>query len=74
MLDGATQFPHKEFEALRFLEDGALVAVHGRVRLKPDSPPIALIHIFKFEGDLIIEEWEAAQQLPDDSPNENGAF
>ena len=74
MESSAAEFPQKTFELLRTLEDGDLVAVHGRVRLKPDTPWIALIHIFRFEGDLIIEEWEAAQQVPDNSPNENGAF
>jgi hypothetical protein len=28
---------NKEFEAVRALEDGDLVAVHGRVRLTPSS-------------------------------------
>jgi predicted SnoaL-like aldol condensation-catalyzing enzyme len=70
----AAQFPHKRFEAIRTLADGDLVAVQGRVQLNPDMPWIALIHIFRFEGDLIIEEWEAAQEVPEESPNENGFF
>jgi predicted SnoaL-like aldol condensation-catalyzing enzyme len=37
-------------------------------------PEIALIHIFRFDGDLIIEEWEAAQEVPQESLNENGIF
>ena len=28
----------------------------------------------RIEDGRIIEEWEAAQELPEDSPNENGAF
>ena len=59
---------------MRALEDGDLVAVHGRVRLTPSSPWIALIHIFRFHGNQIIEEWEAGQEVPEDSPNTNGAF
>jgi predicted SnoaL-like aldol condensation-catalyzing enzyme len=74
MEESADQFPHKKFEAIRVLADGNLVAVHGRVQLSPDMPRIALIHIFRFEGDLIIEEWEAAQEAPKGSPNENGFF
>jgi predicted SnoaL-like aldol condensation-catalyzing enzyme len=74
MEESAAQFPHKRFEAIRTLTDGDLVAVHGRVQLNPDMPWIALIHIFRFEGDLIIEEWEAAQEVPEESPNENGVF
>ena len=74
MQESAAQFPRKEFEAMRVLADGNLVAVHGRVQLQPEMPWIALIHIFRFEGDLIIEEWEAAQEEPEESPNENGIF
>ena len=74
MEEGAAKFPHKEFEALRALEDRDLVAVHGRVRLTSSSPWIALIHIFRFQDNQIIEEWEAGQEVPKDSPNENGVF
>jgi len=73
MEKSAHQFPQM-FEPIRALEDGDLVAVHGKVQLNPDLPWIALIHIFRFEGDLIIEEWEAAQEAPKESPNENGIF
>ena len=74
MEENAATFPQKEFEALRALEDGDLVAVHGRVRLTPSSAWIALIHIFRFQDNQIIEEWEAGQEVPKDSPNQNGAF
>jgi predicted SnoaL-like aldol condensation-catalyzing enzyme len=68
------EFPNKVFEAVRVLEDGDFVVVHGKVRLNPDMPEIALIHIFRFEDGSIIEEWEAAQEVPKVSPNENGMF
>jgi predicted SnoaL-like aldol condensation-catalyzing enzyme len=74
MEENAATFPQKEFEALRALEDEDLVAVHGRIRLTPSSPWIALIHIFRFESNQIIEEWEASQEVPKDSPNKNGVF
>lgn len=74
MEEGAVQFPNKTFEVVRTLEDGDLVAIHGKVRLNPDTPEIALIHIFRFDGELIIEEWEAAQEVPQASPNQNGMF
>ena len=70
----ASQFPNKVFEHIRALEDGDMVAVQGWVRLKPDMPQIALIHLFRFEGDKIIEEWEAAQEVPKEFPNKNGMF
>lgn len=74
MEESADHFPHKRFEAIRALEDGDLVAVHGKIQLNPDMPWIALIHIFRFDVDLIIEEWEGAQEAPKESPNENGFF
>ena len=74
MEENAAQFPNKVFEVVRTLEDGNFVVVHGKVRLNPDMPEIALMHIFRFDGDLIIEEWEAAQEVPQESPNENGMF
>lgn len=74
MEESGGKFPKKVFEAVRTLEDGDLVAVHGKVCLNPDIPEIALIHIFRFADDLIIEEWEAAQEVPQESPNENGMF
>jgi predicted SnoaL-like aldol condensation-catalyzing enzyme len=74
MEENAATFPQKEFEAVRALEDGDLVAVHGRVRLTLSSPWIALIHIFRFQDNQIIEEWEAGQEVPKDSPNKNGVF
>ena len=74
MEDSARQFPNKVFEVKRILEDGDLVAVHARVRISPEGPDYALIHIFRFESGKIAEIWEAAQEVPKDSPNQNGMF
>src|SRR5437763_13865783 len=54
MEEGAANFPNKEFEALRALEDGDLVAVPGRVRLPPRSRWMALVHIFRFQARRIL--------------------
>ena len=74
MQESGLQFPNKVFKPVRMLEDGDFVAVHGKVRLNPEMPEIALIHIFRFEEGLIIEEWEAAQEVPGESVNEHGMF
>src|SRR2546423_15600508 len=50
MEESAVKFPKKEFEAVRDLEDGVLVAVHGLVRFTPSSPWIPLVHIFAFQA------------------------
>jgi predicted SnoaL-like aldol condensation-catalyzing enzyme len=73
MEENAQQFPNKKYETLRALEDKDLVAIQGKVSLSPDSQ-WSVIHIFRFEGDLIIEEWEASQEAIKDSPNEYGIF
>jgi predicted SnoaL-like aldol condensation-catalyzing enzyme len=73
MEENAGQFPDKKYETLRLLEDGDLVAVHGKVTLSPESQ-WSVIHIFRFEDDLIVEAWEASQEVLKDSPNENGIF
>ena len=73
MEENAQQFPNKEYENLRVLEDGDLVAVHGKVVLSPESQ-WSVIHLFRFENNMIIESWEASQELLTDSPNEYGIF
>jgi len=74
MEENAAGFPNKTFEVQRALEDGDLVAVHSRLRLKPDMPEIAAVHIVRFEGGRIVEMWDVGQQVPAESPNENGMF
>ncbi len=74
MEESAAALPNKAFEAVRVFEDGDFVIVHGRIRLEPGGAEYALIHLFRFDGDRIIEEWEAAQEVPKASPNKNGMF
>lgn len=69
----AQQFPDKTYHTLRTVEEGDLVVIHARVVFSPESQ-WSVIHIFRFEGNLIIEEWEASQGVPDECPNENGIF
>jgi predicted SnoaL-like aldol condensation-catalyzing enzyme len=45
MEENAQEYPDKAYETLRVLEDGDLVAVHGRVNLSPDSQ-WSVIHFF----------------------------
>ncbi|HYG53320.1 MAG TPA: nuclear transport factor 2 family protein [Flavobacteriales bacterium] len=74
MEENAIRNPGKNFEMLRALEDGDLVAVHSRVKVKEQGPEAAVIHIFRFEGDKIAEFWDFGQEVPRDMPNENGMF
>jgi predicted SnoaL-like aldol condensation-catalyzing enzyme len=74
MEENALKNPNKFLEVQHVFEDGNLIAVHSRVQLKKDDSGIAVVHIFRFEGDRIVELWDVGQQVPKDSPNENGMF
>ncbi len=66
--------PDKVFEIQRALEDGELVAVHSRFKQNPNDTDWAVIHIFSFENDKILELWDFAQAAPDEMVNKNGMF
>jgi len=68
------KFPNTTLEVQHVLEEGDLVAVHSRVQHAPDTPEIAVVHIFRFEGDRVAELWDIGQEAPKDSTNENGMF
>jgi predicted SnoaL-like aldol condensation-catalyzing enzyme len=72
MEENCRQFPKKTYNTIHLVEDGDLVAVHGKVEVGPKV--YGVIHIFRFKGDKIIELWEASQEELKDSPNEYGLF
>ena len=74
MKDNAKKNPGKIFEIKRALHDGDLVAVHSHVRQKPGDPGAAVVHIFRFENDKIVELWDLGQAVPLETVNENGIF
>jgi len=74
MAQAHKQFPNTALDVQRAVAEGDLVAVHSRVRHAPERPEIAVVHIFRFEGDKIAELWDVGTEVPKDSPNENGAF
>ncbi len=74
MEENAAKNPNRVLEVQRAIEEGDLVAVHSRVRMKPGEPGLAVVHVFKFQGDRIAELWDLGQPVPENSPNENGMF
>jgi predicted SnoaL-like aldol condensation-catalyzing enzyme len=74
MEENAAKHPDKVLEIQHALQDGNLVAVHSRVRLKPGDPGVAVVHIFRFQGNHIAELWDIGQPVPENSPNEHGMF
>ena len=74
MDDNARDNPGKRLEVQRALEEGDLVAVHSRVQHRPDDPGAAVVHVFRFEGELIAELWDVGQPVPAQLVNANGMF
>jgi len=74
MDENARQNPEKRLDVLRALEDGDLVAVHSHVRQKPDDRGAAVVHIFRFNGNRIVELWDLGQAVPPDAVNSSGMF
>lgn len=74
MAGNAAQFPDKQLEVQRALQDGEFVAVHSKVRQTPQARSIAVVHLFRFEGGRIVELWDVGQAEPENPANEYGMF
>ena len=74
MEGNARQHPEKTIEIKRLLEEDDQVCALSLVRMNPGDRGVALVHIFRFEHDRIVELWDIAQPIPDNSPNANGMF
>jgi predicted SnoaL-like aldol condensation-catalyzing enzyme len=66
---------NKSIDIKHIYEDGNVVITHSLVtRQDPQAPEIAVVHIFRFKDDRIVELWDLGQEIAKDSPNENGPF
>ena len=78
LIDGmeemAEAFPRTTFAEKQILEDGNQVAIYSHVVTEPGNRGLAVVHILRFEGEKIVELWDVAQPVPENSPNELGMF
>ena len=74
MADSELHFPGKLFDIQHALEDGDLVAVHSRLRFNEHDRGMAVVHLFRFEGERVAEFWDVGQAEPEDMANELGMF
>ena len=74
MEDSQRTHPDKAFEIQFAIAEGDRVAVYSLLRQFPGHAGIAVVHMFRFEGDRIAELWDIAQQVPENVVNENGMF
>lgn len=74
MDESSRKNPYKTFKIHHALRDGDMVAVHSHVKQNSTDLGAAVVHLFKFESDKIIELWDLGQSIPKDIKNENGMF
>jgi predicted SnoaL-like aldol condensation-catalyzing enzyme len=74
MEENAAKNPDKVLDVKLALQDGNYVAVHSHVRQNAPDRGAAVVHIFRFEDDRIVELWDLGQAIPQDSPNRHGMF
>jgi predicted SnoaL-like aldol condensation-catalyzing enzyme len=74
MMQDETRHPGKQLRVKNVLGDGDLVAVHSHLVIRPGETEMAVVHIFRFAGERIVEMWDCGQILPADSPNGDGTF
>lgn len=74
MEESAKENPERTFEIQRTLVDRNLVATHSFIKQNQEDKGMALVHIFRFEGDKIVEMWDIGQPVPMETINENGMF
>lgn len=74
MIENHLQFPNMRLVIKHVTGDGDLVAIHSHVVLKPGETGIAVVHLFRFQGNRIVELWDCGQPVPADSPNQDGMF
>ncbi|WP_043933250.1 nuclear transport factor 2 family protein [Bacillus sp. EB01] len=74
MEENAGENPNKTLQVKHVVEEGDNVMIHSHIKQKQDDPGAAVVHIFRFYDDFIVEMWDVGQPIPENSPNENGAF
>ena len=74
MAEHSVKHPNKRLEVHRAVQDEEHVVLLARVRFKPEDAGVALVHIFRFNGERIAELWDIAQPIPENPVNPYGMF
>ena len=74
MIAAATSAPERTSDVKRVLADGDYVVVHSHMKPTPADAGVAVVHIFRFDGDRIAELWDVGQPVPAENPNVDGMF
>jgi predicted SnoaL-like aldol condensation-catalyzing enzyme len=75
--EGSVKYPEAEFSVRHVLADGDLVAAHTQLLSSGSNlneGGLRQVHLFRFEGEKIVEYWDVTQQVTSNMPNAGGAF
>ena len=67
-------YPNAHSEIKRIFADGDYVILHVHSIREPDTRGRAIFDLFKLEDGKIVEHWDAVQDIPEKSANNNGMF
>lgn len=68
-------FPDMNINIVRTIAECDLVMTHGHLTLFPGDLGTAAMDIFRFDNTgRIVEHWDAVQEVPEESQNDNGMF
>lgn len=73
MLDSNKLFPNKKLVIKMAIAEPPYVTLFSQVQIT-EGKEIAVVHIYRFDGERIAEMWDISQEVPEDSPNEYGMF
>ncbi len=74
MRDAHHQFPDMTITTKHIVEDGNNVMAHSLVKMNPDHSGFVCAHIFRFQNDKIVEFWDLATPVLEESINNDGPF
>ena len=66
--------PDRITDVKHVVAEGDYVVVHSHVRQSPAVPGTAVVHLFRFDGDRIVELWDVGQPIPNENVNADGMF
>ncbi len=72
MKDASVSSPNRSYTVKQSFVDGDRVATFSHVA--KDDMDIAVVHMFRFEDEKIVEMWDVGQVVDKASPNQFGIF
>ena len=75
--DYGPKYPEAQFSLKLVLADGDFVAAYTQLMASPTKPAeggLRQVHLFRFEGDQIVEYWDITQNILPNTPNPAGSF